>query len=136
MPKGYPRLNMPWLYIVPESLYWGVRHISETLGRKDLPIFITENGCAAEDEVNANGEVIDSDRIMYLRQYLKSSHRAINEGYPLKGYFLWSFMDNFEWAEGYDRRFGITYIDYKTQKRIPKASFNWYRECIGQNRVV
>ncbi|MBW4573931.1 MAG: beta-glucosidase [Aphanothece sp. CMT-3BRIN-NPC111] len=136
MPKGYPRLNMPWLYVVPESMYWGVRHVSETLGRKDLPVFVTENGCAAEDELNAKGEVIDSDRIMYLRQYLKSSHRAIDEGYPLKGYLLWSFMDNFEWAEGYDRRFGITYVDYKTQKRIPKASFNWYAESICQNRVV
>ncbi|MBD1895824.1 GH1 family beta-glucosidase [Coleofasciculus sp. FACHB-129] len=135
-PKGYPRMNMPWLHIVPESIYWGIRHISDTLGRQDLPVFITENGCAAEDELNAQGEVIDTDRIMYLRQYLKAAHRAIREGYPLKGYFLWSFMDNFEWTYGYSRRFGITYIDYKTQQRIPKASFNWYAECIRQNRVV
>lgn len=135
-PKGYPRMYMPWLRIVPESLYWGIRHISETLGSQDLPIFITENGCAAQDKLNANGEVIDTDRIMYLRQHLKSAHRAISEGYPLKGYFVWSLLDNFEWAYGYSRRFGITYIDYKTQKRIPKASFNWYAECIRQNRVV
>lgn len=136
LPKGYPRMHMPWLNIVPECIYWGIRHISETLGPQDLPVFITENGCAAQDELNVNGEVIDTDRIMYLRQHLKAAHRAISEGYPLKGYFLWSFMDNFEWAWGYDRRFGIIYIDYSTQKRIPKTSFDWYQECIRSNRVV
>jgi beta-glucosidase len=67
---------------------------------------------------------------------LKAAHRALAEGYPLKGYFYWSFMDNFEWAWGYDKRFGIIYTDYPTQKRIPKASFEWYKECIHQNRVV
>ncbi|MBW4605510.1 MAG: beta-glucosidase [Calothrix sp. FI2-JRJ7] len=136
LPQGYPRMYMPWLNILPESIYWGVRHISETLGHPNLPVFITENGCAAQDEVKAAGEIIDVDRIMYLRQYLKAAHRAVNEGYPLKGYFLWSFMDNFEWAWGYGRRFGITYIDYATQKRIPKASFDWYKECIRQNSVA
>ncbi|MCX7593059.1 MAG: GH1 family beta-glucosidase [Fischerella sp.] len=136
LPKGYPRMHMPWLNIVPESIYWGIRHVSETLGRNDLPVFITENGCAAEDEVTVNGEIIDTDRIMYLRQYLKSAHRAISEGYPLQGYFLWSFMDNFEWAWGYSRRFGIIYVDYNTQQRIPKASFAWYAESIRQNSIV
>jgi beta-glucosidase len=136
LPKGYPRMHMPWLNIVPECLYWGIRHVSETLGRSDLPIFISENGCASQDELNVNSEVIDTDRIMYLRQHFKSAHRAITEGYPLKGYFVWSLMDNFEWAWGYDRRFGIIYIDYPTQRRIPKSSFEWYRECIRSNRVV
>ncbi|MBW4487489.1 MAG: beta-glucosidase [Trichocoleus desertorum ATA4-8-CV12] len=135
-PQGYPRMHMPWLHIVPESIYWSIRHISETLGRPDLPVFITENGCAAQDEVRPDGTVMDSDRIMYLRQHLKSAQRAISEGYPLKGYFLWTFMDNFEWAWGYDRRFGIVYTDYPTQTRIPKASYHWYSECIRQNRVV
>ncbi|MGL5133940.1 MAG: GH1 family beta-glucosidase [Planktothrix sp.] len=136
LPKGYPRMNMPWLNIVPECIYWGIRHISETLNRADLPILITESGCAAEDELNQNVEVIDTDRIMYLRQHFNSAHRAIAEGYPLKGYFVWSLMDNFEWAWGYQRRFGLIYVDYPTQKRIPKASFQWYAECIRQNRVV
>ena len=136
LPKGYPRMNMHWLNIVPECIYWGIRHISETLNRADLPIVITESGCAAEDELNAQGEVIDTDRIMYLRQHFKSAHRAVSEGYPLKGYFVWSLMDNFEWAWGYQRRFGLIYMDYTTQKRIPKASFQWYAECIRQNRVV
>lgn len=136
LPPGYPRLHMPWLNIVPESIYWGIRHISDTLGCTELPVFITENGCATQDEVNPNGEVIDTDRIMYLRQHLKAAHRATSEGYPLLGYFLWSLMDNFEWAWGYQRRFGLIYVDYATQKRIPKASFEWYSECIRQNRVV
>jgi beta-glucosidase len=134
-PKGYPRLHMPWLQIVPECIYWGVRHISETVGRSDLPIFISENGCAAEDEL-VNKAVIDSDRILYLRQHFKSAHRAVSEGYPLKGYFVWSLLDNFEWAWGYDRRFGLIYTNYRTQERIPKASYHWYAECVRQNRVV
>lgn len=136
IPKSYPKMEMPWLNILPESLYWGVRHLSETLGTKDLPLFITENGCAAQDEINSNGEVIDTDRIMYLRQYFKAASQAISEGYPLKGYFAWSLMDNFEWSCGYDRRFGLIYVDYNTQERLPKASFDWYAECIRQNRVV
>lgn len=135
-PKGYPRLNMPWLQIVPESLYWGIRHVSETLNRPDLPVLITENGCAAEDQITRSQAIIDTDRILYLRQYLQSVHRAVSEGYPIRGYFVWSLMDNFEWSWGYDRRFGIVYIDYPTQARIPKASYHWYAECIRQNRVV
>lgn len=133
---GYPKLHMPWLWLVPEAIYWSVRHVKETLNQPNLPIFITENGCAAQDTVNSAGEVVDSDRILYLRQYLKAAHRAVDEGYPLKGYFLWSFMDNFEWAWGYDRRFGIVYVDYATQQRTPKASYRWYAESIRQNRVV
>ncbi|NER83902.1 MAG: family 1 glycosylhydrolase, partial [Leptolyngbya sp. SIO1D8] len=134
-PKGYPRLHMPWLHIVPNSLYWGIRHVSETLQCPELPILISENGCAAEDKVTDCGEVLDLDRIHYLRQYLQSAHRAISEGYPLRGYFLWSLMDNFEWAYGYDRRFGITYIDYATQQRLPKASFHWYQNCVTTNQI-
>lgn len=134
--ESYPRLHMPWLWMVPEALYWGIRHVSETVGCSDLPIFITENGCAAIDEVNDQGEVIDLERIVYLRQYLKAVHRATEEGYPCKGYFLWSLLDNFEWAWGYDRRFGIVYTDYPSQNRIPKASFYWYQECLRQNRIV
>jgi beta-glucosidase len=142
--KHYPRMHMPWLQVVPDALYWGIRHVSETLRRPELPLWITENGCAVDDQLSQsranpeveNPEVLDSDRIFYLRQYLRAAHRAVAEGYPLRGYFLWSFMDNFEWAWGYDRRFGIVYTDYPTQRRIPKASYHWYQECIQQNRVV
>jgi beta-glucosidase len=135
-PKGYPRLNMPWLHFLPDCIYWGIRHVSETLGRPDLPLIITENGCAVEDELTDNQEIIDSDRILYLRYCLRAAQRAIQEGYPLHGYFVWTLMDNFEWAWAYDRRFGLLYTDYKTQQRIPKASFNWYRQCIQHNRVL
>jgi beta-glucosidase len=139
-PQGYPRLHMPWLHLVPDCLYWGIRHISDTLKhtlkQPDLPLLVTENGCAAQDQLTPSSEVIDSDRILYLREHLKSAHRALQEGYPLRGYFVWSLLDNFEWAWGYDRRFGLTYIDYATQTRIPKASFHWYAECVRQNRVV
>jgi beta-glucosidase len=133
-PSTYPRMHMPWLQIVPDALYWGVRHVSETLNLPDLPIVITENGCAADDQMQS-GEVLDSDRIFYLRQYLKAAQRATQEGYLLKGYFVWSLMDNFEWAWGYDRRFGIVYVDYRTQQRIPKASAEYYAGCVRQNRV-
>lgn len=136
-PEGYPRLHMPWLHVVPESLYWGVRHLSETLNRPDLRVFISENGCAAQDQVTAGGEVLDLDRIYYLRQYLQAAHRATAEGYPLTGYFLWSLLDNFEWSYGYGRRFGITYVDYGAgQRRLPKASFHWYASCVQENRIV
>jgi len=135
-PKGYPRLHMPWLWVVPESLYWGVCHVNDTLGQVALPIVVTENGCAVKDRLNKANEIADADRIFYLRHHLHAAHRAVSEGYPLQGYFVWSLLDNFEWAWGYSRRFGITYIDYPSQQRIPKASFHWYSECIRQNRVV
>ena len=88
------------------------------------------------DDPVVAGRVDDSDRIMYLRNYLTEMHRAVAEGYPLKGYFLWSLMDNFEWADGYTNRFGIHYVDYATQKRTPKLSAAWYKELIARNRVV
>ncbi|NJM47209.1 MAG: beta-glucosidase [Alkalinema sp. RU_4_3] len=135
-PPGYPRLDMPWLHLVPESLYWGIRHVSETLGRPDLPLFITENGCAAQDERTPQGEIIDSDRILYLRQYLQGVARAAREGYPISGYYLWSLLDNFEWSWGYSKRFGIIFVDYKTQARIQKASYHWYAACIKAGRVL
>ena len=135
-PQSYPRLQMPWLHFLPDCVYWGIRHLSETLHRPDLAVRITENGCAVADTPTATGEIIDSDRILYLRHCLRAAHRAVQEGYPLRGYFAWSLMDNFEWAYGFDRRFGLLYTDYATQQRIPKASFNWYQNCIRQNRVV
>jgi beta-glucosidase len=136
LPREYPQMHMPWLNLVPESLYWGVRMITDALGKKDLPILITENGCATEDEVSGTGEVFDLSRILYLRAYLHNAQRAIADGYPLKGYFHWSLMDNFEWTWGYTRRFGITRVDYETQQRTPKESFRWYQRVIQENRLV
>ena len=136
LPRGYPQMHMPWLNFLPESLYWGVRLVGEALGKKDLPIYVSENGCASDDVLTGKGEVVDLDRILYMRSYLRSAQRAIAEGYPLMGYFHWSLMDNFEWSCGYTRRFGLTYVDYPTKKRIPKLSFRWYQQAIRENRVL
>ncbi|MCP4421880.1 MAG: beta-glucosidase [Chloroflexi bacterium] len=96
-------------------------------------IYITENGCSYSDEPDENGRIADNRRIDYLSSYLTGVNRAIDEGAPVAGYFIWSLMDNFEWSLGYSQRFGIVYVDYKTQKRYPKDSAFWYRDVIGNN---
>ncbi len=131
--KSSPRMASPWLYVGPEVAYWAVRNVSELWKPKAL--YISENGCSADDPVT-NGVVYDSDRIMYLRNYLTEFRRAAAEGYPLKGYFLWSLMDNFEWADGYGLRFGLHHVDFATKKRTPKLSAAWYRELIRRNELV
>jgi beta-glucosidase len=96
---------------------------------------ITENGAAFDDEVAPDGHVHDSDRIDYLRQHLIQLHRAIDAGVDVRGYFVWSFLDNFEWAYGYSKRFGIVYVDYQTQQRIMKDSALWYSSVIAANAL-
>jgi beta-glucosidase len=123
----------PWLFIGPEGIYWSVRNVSELWKPKAL--YITENGCSSDDVLTSDGRIEDTDRVMFLRNYLTHLHRAAAEGYPIKGYFLWSLLDNFEWADGYSKRFGLHYVDYKTQERIPKLSAQWYREVIAKNAV-
>lgn len=98
-------------------------------------IYVTENGAAFPDAVNADGQVNDSARLSYIRRHLEMVHRAIQAGVPVKGYFVWSLFDNFEWSFGYSKRFGIVYVDYQTQQRIPKASAIWYRQTISDNTV-
>ena len=132
-PTSFPSMTLPWLKVGPEAAYWAVRLSSEVW--KPKSIYITENGCAADDHL-LNCKVNDVDRVMFLRNYVANFKRTIDEGYPLKGYFLWSLLDNFEWAEGYARRFGIHYIDFATQRRIPKLSAEWYRELIKQGTLV
>jgi beta-glucosidase len=90
------------------------------------PIFITENGAAFDDKVSKDGQVHDPERIEYLREHLHAVYRALKQNVPLKGYFAWSLLDNFEWAFGYSKRFGIVHVDYKTQKRTIKDSGHWY----------
>jgi beta-glucosidase len=99
-------------------------------------MYITENGAASADVMTADGEVLDTDRILFLRSYLEQLQRATAEGIPVKGYFLWSLLDNYEWADGYGVRFGITYVDYKTQKRTVKLSGGFYKDVIARNAVV
>jgi beta-glucosidase len=97
-------------------------------------MLITENGAAYPDGPSAEtGEVHDTNRIEYLDGHLRACHDAISRGVDLRGYFVWSLMDNFEWAEGYAKRFGIVHVDYKTQSRVPKDSARWYSEVIGRN---
>lgn len=97
------------------------------------PIIIAENGCAMPDRMTAAGAVNDTRRISYLQHYLTAAHEAIQAGVNLKGYYQWSLMDNFEWSSGYTQRFGLVHVDYTTQKRTPKKSYNWYRKVVKRN---
>lgn len=128
-----PRMASPWLIVGPEVLYWAIRNTSELWGPKT--IYISENGCSADDPM-VDGHVDDVERVMYLRNYITAMQRAAKEKYPVKGYFLWSLIDNFEWADGFSKRFGIHHVDFKTQVRTPKLSAYWYKELIAKNQVV
>lgn len=131
-PSYQPVTAMGWP-IVPDGLYRLLHWLSRELPGVD--IYITENGCAVEDQLNRSPEgelrVHDPQRIDYLKQHLGAAARAIAGGVPLKGYYLWSFIDNFEWAFGYSKRFGVVYCDYATLERIPKDSYYFLREVIA-----
>ena len=90
---------------------------------------------AFEDEVDPAGTIQDERRVLYVQEHLAAIHRAIDEGVAVHGYFLWSLLDNFEWSYGYSKRFGIFYVDFETQERVPKASAHWYREVIAANGI-
>ena len=128
---GMPRTQMGWA-ITPEVLYWSPKFLYE---RYHLPILITENGMANLDFVMRDGKVHDPQRIDYMYTYLSELHHAMEEGIPVIGYTAWSIMDNFEWAEGFDPRFGLIYVDYRTQERIPKDSFYWYQSVIKKGGI-
>jgi beta-glucosidase len=134
IPASHPRMASEWLTVGPEALYWAPRHAAKLWNVKD--IYITENGASAADQPEPDGMVYDVDRVMYLRNYLTHLQRAIAEGVPVRGYFLWSLLDNFEWADGYSTRFGLVHVDYATQKRTPKLSAAFYREVIARNAVA
>lgn len=127
--QGCARTEMGWV-VSPEVMYWSPKFIYE---RYRLPIMITENGMAGMDWVHMDGKVHDPQRIDFLHRYLLEFRRAAEEGIPLKGYMHWSAMDNFEWACGYDKRFGLIYVDYQTQKRTIKDSGYWFKEVIESN---
>lgn len=132
-PAQYPCGDLWWLQVTPQVMYWAARFAIEVFGAP--AIYITENGAAYADQPT-RGEVLDLDRREYLRNHLISLHRAIAEGYDVRGYFAWSLMDNFEWAEGYGKRFGLVHVDFETQKRTVKLSGQWYAAVIRENRVV
>ena len=116
--------------IIPESLRWGPRFLHE---RYKLPVIVTENGISLADAVSLDDQVHDPQRIDFLRRYLSALRHAIADGADVRGYFHWSIMDNFEWAEGYKQRFGLVHVDYETQRRTPKDSANWYRDFVAAN---
>ncbi len=134
VPPHYPVADSPWLRLNARALYWGPRHAVEQFGAKD--IVITENGSGYDEAPPVNGQVNDLHRLEYIRACLGELARGIRDGVPVSGYFAWSLMDNFEWAEGYERRFGLVYNDFKTQQRTPKASALWYREVMNANALV
>lgn len=126
---GNARSHFHWP-ITPEALYWATRFFYE---RYALPLIVAENGMASHDWVNLEGEVKDPQRIDMLRRYLRALERSISDGVDVRGYFQWSLLDNFEWAEGYRYRFGLVHVDYQTQKRTPKQSASWYGSVIESN---
>jgi len=131
--RGLPVTAMDWEIDAPG--------LTETLLRvhrdyPEVPIYITENGAAFDDEVGPDGSVNDVDRRAYIEAHLGACHDAIEQGVPLRGYFAWSLLDNFEWAWGYTRRFGLVYVDYVNQMRIPKASAHWYADVIDKHGIA
>lgn len=130
-PAQYPRTSSPWHALVPQALHWGPRFAHGLYSPG--PIYITEHGAGYDEEPGADGRILDLHRRDCLRTYLRELLDAIEAGVPIKGYFLWSFLDNFEWQDGYQRRFGIVHTDFKTQKRTPKCSAEWYAAVIAAN---
>ncbi len=127
--RGYPRTAMRWP-ITPTMMRFGTRFMFERYG---LPIYITENGLSCNDRLHVDGAAHDPDRIDFLRRYLRELKRASEEGADVRGYFHWSLLDNFEWSNGYEERFGLYYTDYTTLKRHPKDSAIWYRSIVESN---
>jgi beta-glucosidase len=127
------RTEMGW-EVYPEGLY-------DILGRVHFDyhfpaLYVTENGAAYRDEVGQDGSVHDPERVSYLQEHFQAAARAIAAGVPLRGYFIWSLVDNFEWGHGYGKRFGLVYVDYPSQRRVLKSSAHWYRRVMAANDIV
>ncbi|PRX97196.1 glycoside hydrolase family 1 protein [Allonocardiopsis opalescens] len=130
--SGYPRTRMGW-EVDANGLYALLTRLAADYPGVEL--YVTENGAAYADTVTPDGEVHDPERLDYIRSHLLAAHRAIEDGVPLKGYFAWSLLDNYEWAWGYSQRFGIVYVDYGTQERIVKDSGRWYGSVARSGEV-
>lgn len=128
--SGKPQTQCGW-ECCPDAFYDIIKWVNDNYHPEK--IIVTENGCASNDWVDDDGQVEDTIRKIYLKRYLKAAHRAIEDGIPLKGYFVWSYLDNFEWAEGLSIRFGLVHVDYETLKRTPKASAYWYANVVKEN---
>ncbi len=132
---GYPVTAFGWP-VIPAGLTETLTTLRERYGSALPPVYVTENGCSQADVVAADGTVDDRGRIGYLNGHIRAVHAAIGAGVDVRGYFEWTFTDNFEWSEGYRQRFGLVYTDFETQRRIPKASFAWYRDLIAAQRAA
>lgn len=126
---GFDKTALKWL-VLPQILYYMPKFLYEEY---QLPIIIAENGLSMADWVSLDGKVHDPGRIDFMHRYLKELKKASEEGVDIRGFFYWSIMDNFEWSEGYNERFGLIHVDYETQKRTPKDSAYWYRDIIKTN---
>ena len=130
-PAGAPLTPIGWP-IDPEAFSETLRLVHE---RYRLPIYVLENGLGNFDKPDAAGAVVDPERIDFLRAYIGAMNSAAGGGVDVRGYFVWSLLDNFEWASGYGDRFGLTYVDYGSLRRIPKSSFHWYADLIRTARA-
>jgi len=131
-PAGVPTTSMGW-QIDPEAFYEQLLEVRDRYGNPEL--YVTENGAAFPDQADADGRVEDEDRVAFLDGYLRAMHRAIEAGCNVKGYFVWSFLDNFEWAEGYDLRFGLIRVEPDSLRRVPKRSFDFMRSVYRTNAL-
>ena len=130
VPHEGEKTAMGWP-VEPEGLKEILVRIKENY--KGLPIYVTENGRAVNDYIDPEGDVDDEERVSYLDAHFRAAHEAMEQGVDLRGYMVWSFLDNFEWAEGYSKRFGIVFVEYGTQRRVPKSSARWYSDVIRRN---
>ncbi|GAB2728739.1 GH1 family beta-glucosidase [Nocardioides pakistanensis] len=131
--EGYPLTDFDWP-VVPDGLRDLLVMMEHGYDGLMPPVYITESGCAYNEEPDATGRVADQRRIDYLDGHLRAVGEAITAGVDVRGYFTWSLIDNFEWAEGYTKRFGLVHVDFETQQRTPKDSFAWFRQMIAENR--
>jgi beta-glucosidase len=131
--EGYPHTDFGWP-VVPDGLRDLLVLMSQEYDGLLPPVYVTESGCAYDDGPDAEGRVADSRRVDYLDGHLGAVGQAIAAGVDVRGYFTWSLVDNFEWAEGYTKRFGLVHVDYETQRRTPKDSYDWYQRVIAENR--
>ncbi|TDB87154.1 beta-glucosidase [Micromonospora fluostatini] len=130
---GYPRTACDWP-VVPDGLRTVLTWLHAEYGDALPPIQVTESGCAYDDRPDADGRVHDPERIAYLDGHLRAVRAALDAGVDVTGYFVWSLLDNWEWAEGFDKRFGLVHVDYDTQARTPKSSYAWFRDLIAAHR--
>jgi beta-glucosidase len=130
---GYPTTYFGWP-VVPDGLRETLVTLNDRYGRALPAVYVTENGCSYEDVPGADGTVHDGERIAYLDRHVNALAAAMAEGVQVRGYFVWSLLDNFEWGEGYTKRFGLVHVDFDTQARTPKASYSWYRDRIRAAR--